>query len=552
MTGGSLNLSSTRGAGTDIINVNPQITFFKKVFKRHTNFGIETIEQSVSIDFGQTREINIDKVGSLVSNMHFEFTLPPASGDDGETVNGTSLNSNRVGNDIGCVNDFKGYCRWVNAVGYAIVNEIQLRIGNNIVDKHTGLWLDIWNELTDPNRKEWPLVGKYDDTERENKSEFNYSRYYVPLKFYFNRDIGLSIPYFLLNENDLKITLSLNSLASLLLFDKKVDNSTAIQDRSLSAFKFFVDYVFLEPEEETKIAANLPSEYLVESIDIKDNITAASSSNLVFENPTKEFIWVFRQKERIAVGNANTNVPKYNPPGAGTNNNNPNDIFNYSRLSLNSDLSYGSYDPFSTLVIRIDNQDRFDQTDATFFRTLQPYKHHSNIPGGINKNSKKQYIYAYSFAINPEQYQPSGSYNFSINDESVTFQFTGPSDLSDTTDGYVLTIFSIRYEYISFNRNNVSISNVPIQSALDRALDTTSGETSEAQQVAVQYAATSSDKKKKAVKQEIKRRYAVEVPYVHDKSLGKKKWSGLQGDFFREQRYDDLEKEYEKKKKIIN
>ena len=78
MTGGSLSLTASRGVGQDVININPQITFFKKMYKRHTNFGIESIQQTLSssVNFSQTTEINITKTGSLITDTHFEFTLP--------------------------------------------------------------------------------------------------------------------------------------------------------------------------------------------------------------------------------------------------------------------------------------------------------------------------------------------------------------------------------------------------------------------------------------------------------------------------------------------
>ena len=382
MTGGSLSLTASRGVGQDVININPQITFFKKMYKRHTNFGIESIQQTLTsaVNFSQTTEINITKTGSLITDMHFEFTLPPTAGDDGFDEDGNSMNSKVVQANTGCVDNFKGYARWVNAVGFAIVNEIKLKFGSSIIDKHTGLWFDVWNELTDPNRKEWPLVGKFNDRDLTGISQFEKTRYYVPLKFYFNRNPGLAIPIFLLNENELKIELSLNSLESLLTFGKDLtDGATAptINSRSLSAFKFYASYVFLEQEEESRIQNSLPSEYLVETLDIKDNTSSAGVSDLVFEkNPTKELIWVFRHPERVASGST-SNIPFENIPGE--DNTNPNDIFNYSRAGTNDHLGYGSRDPFSRLTNQINNIDRFEQTDAYFFRTMQPYKYHSDI-----------------------------------------------------------------------------------------------------------------------------------------------------------------------------
>ena len=532
--------------------------YFKKVYKRHTNFGIEAIEQSLTStpNFGSSTEIKISKSGSLITDMHFEFTLPPAA------LTGTSGKTDNNGDAIlitgtnGCVSNFHKYARWVNAVGFAIINEIQLKFGSTILDKHSGLWYDVWNELTDPNRKEWPLVGKFneDDSDRKSHSDTIKTRYYVPLKFYFNRNPGLALPIFLLNENELKINISFKSQNSLLVFSHLDGVTPTITSRSIGSFKFYANYVFLEADEESRIQNSLPSEYLVETLDIKDNLTSGEVSNLVFENPTKELIWVFRHNDRIAAGST-TNVPKFNDTSVNTVF--PNDTFNYSRATTNTSLGYGSKDPFSSLTIKINNKERFDRTDATFFRTMQPYKYHSNIPGGISKSKKKQFIYVYSFALNPEEYQPTGSYNFSIGDDLTSFEFQGPDDMASSYD---LTIFALRYEYVVFNFGRITVSRVPIQSSFQEAQigaakddaktakeekDSSKKGKAKAKPVSV------SSQKNAAVKQEIERRYAVEVPYLHNQSLGKKKWSGLQGDFFQKQQMADLDKEYEAKKKDI-
>ena len=79
----------------------------------------------------------------------------------------------------------------------------------------------------------------------------------MPLKFYFNRNPGLAIPIFLLNENELKIQLTFNTLESLLVFAKKNSGNPTINSRSLSDFKFYANYVFLEQEEESRIQNSL-------------------------------------------------------------------------------------------------------------------------------------------------------------------------------------------------------------------------------------------------------------------------------------------------------
>ena len=143
MTGGQLNLVTSRGgAGADIINVNPQITFFRKVYKRYTNFGMESIEQTISgtANFGSTVKVAFSNSGTLISNIVLEVVLPAIS--------------------TGIVSGTPEYAQWTNAVGYALYESITLLINSKKIDKHTGLWLDVWNELTDPNRNEWDLVGK--------------------------------------------------------------------------------------------------------------------------------------------------------------------------------------------------------------------------------------------------------------------------------------------------------------------------------------------------------------------------------------------------------
>ena len=249
MAGGSLGLASSTASGLDLTNVRPQVTFFRKVFKRHTNFGIESMLQSNitgSANFGNTIVVTIDNNATLVTDMHMEFTLPPAAG-----LNGVDNANNPVaprGSVDGVVSDFKEYASWVNGVGYAIIEEIELIIDGNTIDRHTGLWFDIWNELTDPNRKEWPLVGKKVDTDSNPDIVDTKTRYYVPLQFFFNRNPGLALPIFIIGENKVKIKITFNSLINLLNFNIKTtgDPTTIDTSASMSNFKFFTTFIYLE------------------------------------------------------------------------------------------------------------------------------------------------------------------------------------------------------------------------------------------------------------------------------------------------------------------
>ena len=589
MGGGSLSVGSKKATGDDILSLNPQITFFKKVYKRHTNFGLESKKigslsvskgSEASLEFGSSLTYKIPKTGTLINDMHIEFTLPPAINTAGVIAKDASGTQYEIpkGGSIGAVNGWREYCHWVNAVGYAIIDSIELKIKQQFVDKHTGLWLDIWNELTDPYKKEWQLVGKHNDNDTPHNIKRLNSRYYVPLKFYFNRNPGLSLPIFLLSEDDVEINIKLNSLNSLLNYkicdekdsdvlqnifiDPKADNPVRVIDDKLIAtdnelsfnpncritdFKFFTTYVFLDSDEKNRIKTNLPNEYLIETITINESLDP--NTTLSLNNPVKELIWVVRSKNRLKIPGAdgfiNAKQPNRNKvggSGSGDSNNNPNDIFNYSLETENESLGYGTFDTFKTLEMKISNESRFEVTDATHFRTIQPYKHHSNVPGGV-KNEKRKYIYCYSFALHPEEYQPSGSFNFSKDDDKLQLNFTGIGNTSGTTnilgETYRMDLFAFHYKYLSITTNNITIKDVPYSSSkvedssynssydpnITKALIKKKCRDRTGEIVAEE------QKKIIAIEEEVRRRFAKNRPDVHRHiNFKKKKWSGLQGD----------------------
>ena len=620
MAGGSLNLASSRGTGEDIININPEITFFKKVYKRHTNFGIETREISsnnANIDFGSNITFNIDSYGSLISNMHVEFTLPSLFIDTGDnhyrkqiqnvaekqvTIdnNDTSKIGFRIkivsGTGFGQVRELSKHlgtpngkyeintkwdtnpdtnslyvlesadsqkCRYlyyVNSVGHASIDTIELNIKNTTIDKHNSLWLDIWNELTDTNRKEWSLIGKHDaDRSTLESSTFKQGvtafsdklRLYVPLKFYFNRNAGLAFPIFLLDDNSVKINVRLNSKLSVVKFLVKngTDNIT-LDYLNISNFKFYTTYVFLDQDEETRIKRNLPSEYLIETLIINESVSTQNLSRIDnISNPMKEMIWVFRNNKRLTnYSGGTTNYPEAisnTQISSSFNDEKTNDIFNYSFHRINEDLGYGSRDPISKVKILISNNTRVEETDASFFRTIQPYNHHSNVPGGINSIEKKKYIYVYSFALNPEEYQPSGSFNFSKLDDTLSIELKSVSDDGQTqTSGvpanYRMDLFFVVYKYLSVGENSITLQDVPFTQAgstggisglsVGGSDDSEPESKEEKEQKTEKQVADAKVEEAKAIEREI--RY-IKKPHIHGHHT-KRRWGGLQDDYFKE------------------
>ena len=612
MAGGNLNVASSRGGGEDIINVNPQITFFKKVYKRHTNFGIDTREVTLDSvpNFEGEFTYDIPKYGSLISSMHYEFTLTnifdhtdstqrdqdvraaTKAINKANTLATITLNTTATGNtayyelrrikitdgpgigQIRIMKDFNAatkkanitkdwdvlptseskytlesdtayYCRYIyyiNSVGYGLLDYVELYINNTLIDKHTGLWLDIWNELSDPTKKEWPLTGK-----RLNEPAYDYKqgseidqekiRVFVPLKFYFNKNPGLAFPIFLLSENSVKVKFKLNSKESIVKFDIAPDNKNPINYPQLETvllqnFKFYTTYIFLDNGEETRIKGNLPNEYLIETLIMNNDLTTNSLAKIDnINNPIKELIWVYRNSQRLRsyIIGTNTIPKKQNDTDIsdGTANEARNEPFNYAFHRINKSLGYGTRDPISSVRIKISGSERVAETDSTFFRTIQPYNHHSNVPGGFNQLEKKKYVYVYSFALNPEDYQPSGSFNFSKGDDYLTIELKSCSEDGITEQpgiptNYRMELFFVVYKFLSVTDNNIILKDVPIVKSDYKTKD-------EPEKKKEAQAIEASVSKARKIEREI--RY-IEKPHTHG-HLTKKKWGGLQEDYFK-------------------
>lgn len=159
--------------------------------------------------------------------------------------------------------------------------------------------------------------------------------------------------------------------------------------------QIYVDYVYLDTDERRRFAQT-PHEYLVESIQWTgdQNVLASQSTvkiDLNFSQPVKELIWVYQASQDYAiVSNSGNNILSYSIP--------------------NANAALVSNDVFTSAQLFFNGHERFAARDGSYFRLIQPYQHHTRIP---TKN-----IYVYSFSLHPEEFQPSGSANYSRLDTS--------------------------------------------------------------------------------------------------------------------------------------
>ncbi len=428
MTGGALMSLVAYGAQDAYLTGNPQITFFKVVYRRHTNFAIESIENPFNgaPNFGKKVTCTIQRNGDLIHRMYLQATLPQVK-----------LNSTTDGSGA----EF----RWLNWVGHNLISSVELEIGGQRIDKHYGDWLHIWNELTqEPGKQagyakmvgnvpqltnllslagtdcdsdcgttEYPEVS---EAERMCAPEYTL---YIPLQFWFCRNPGLALPLIALQYHEVRINLEFNDLRQL-CYDMapNATNKHIIRERvaaaGLVAASLYVDYIFLDTEERRKFA-QVSHEYLIETLQFTGGESITSSSNKIklnFNHPCKELIWVVQRDSFVDCNDAvDSDIAYYKGQQP----------FNYSdfwdRAVQNSGYSVtrvegmAGKNPVASALLQLNGHDRFQMREGRYFNEVQPYQHHTNVPAvGVN---------VYSFALNPEQHQPSGTCNLSRIDNTT-------------------------------------------------------------------------------------------------------------------------------------
>ena len=279
--GGGLMQLVAYGAQDVYLSGNPQITFFKVVYRRHTNFAVEPIPQTWNGvgDFGRTVTCNINRNGDLITNMYLYVALTNTTGSNG-VVNG----SNPVP---------WGYVR---RLGHAIVQMYKIEIGGSLIDQQYGDWLNIWYELTHKTGQERGYAQMIGDTaymQKVNTAGKNASVLYVPFQFWFNRNNGLALPLIALQYHDVRITCQLRDRMSCVNVlgvpstSNKFTSSTGMDDCNL-----LIDYVYLDSEERKRFA-QASHEYLIEQLQFtgSEALTANAKYRLNFNHPCKFLLW---------------------------------------------------------------------------------------------------------------------------------------------------------------------------------------------------------------------------------------------------------------------
>jgi len=415
MGGGLLQLVAY-GAQDVYLTGNPQITFFKVAYRRHTNFALEAIEQTFNGNptFGSRVTCQISRNGDLINRMYLQVKAP-------KPQNTTA---------------------YFNYFGLRLINYVEIEIGGQKIDKHYSHWLYVWNELSLPVSKRYgynEMVGAYGGNAAHTL--------YIPLEFWFCRNIGLALPLIALQYHEVKININFETAEKCMV--------TAADSNGFTA-SLWVDYIFLDTDERRRFA-QLSHEYLIEQLQFtgQEAITSATGlkTKLNFNHPCKELVWFVTNNESTTKEKANwfnytTAASAIDETGI------PSDPEVLKSLLMQTNINYVAKsanatampsNPVKSAKLILNGNDRFYERPGRYFNLVQPFQHHENIPtnAGIN---------VYSFALKPEEHQPSGTLNMSRIDTailSLSFEDkTGTTVTDYNPTQSILYVYAVNYNVL--------------------------------------------------------------------------------------------------------
>ena len=425
--GGGLMQLVAYGAQDIYLTGNPQITFFKVVFRRHTNFSMECIRQTISgsLGFGGEGSSTISRNGDLIGQMYLSYSLS---------------------NTKNLVSHF----------GNAMIKNAEIEIGGQLVDRQDGRWMQIHTDLTEPNPSGNPcgpcphqkLAGigvNFGDSDHSTTTKTNMI-YWVPFKFWFCRNPGLFLPLIALQYHEVKLKIE--------LWDKgSVTSTGATTAAFVGKPELWVDYIYLDTDERRRFA-QVSHEYLIEQVQMKKSNWGVNTSSvkLNFNHPVKELVWTFSKcgeegiKDNFFPGTALHPNPSLDGSiaqghtGLGQGND---EALNLKDGGVGDNNAYINQ---RTFHLKLNGHDRFYKRNSHYFTLSQVWKHHTGYGSPFPVSS----VYVYSFALKPEEHQPSGTCNFSRIDSATLDMEIEPKDSTyhESAEINEINIYAINYNVL--------------------------------------------------------------------------------------------------------
>lgn len=308
MAGGLLQLVAY-GSQDLFLTGNPQITFFKIVYRRHTNFALESRKLTFNgtPDFGSLSNCNIAMGPDLLYKLYLEISISPGKWSNLDT------------------NNFRSF-RWLNWLGHILIKDITFNIGGSQIDKHTGEWYHINNELSQKSGKAEAyaeMIGNtplYTQIQTNNSTEdtvfFDENiELCIPLQFWFCKNPGLALPLIALQHTSVNIEITFEELNNCMWGSLQTANNyshsagsnifsekaPSFSDNNQGSCYLYADYIYLDIDERKRFASSA-HEYLIETLKIGSSVESSKGKTsekytLNFTHPIKEIIWVNQIKD---------------------------------------------------------------------------------------------------------------------------------------------------------------------------------------------------------------------------------------------------------------
>lgn len=289
--------------------------------------------------------------------------------------------------------DRRPWVHWANAIGQLIIRRAVLIIGSHAADTIVSDYLYMWEELTGKAGKRLrEMIGKRRGPAQLIRDARENQRLYVPIPFYFTLTSGNAVPLCAIRRTGVRIQVTWEQLGKCVVRsgpDVEVIVSSLDERLTKSHLVAWVDatHVFLDTRERIEFAAGEFDQLMtqVQFVTTTHSRGGKVSVPLSFSHPIIELIWAVRRNVRERQNN----------------------WFNYSGIAHK--------DPIDLVTLRWDNKSRLSGREARYYRLVQPYQSHTNIPKG--------FIYCYSFALNAEDPNPCGATNFTMfNQVELAFQ----------------------------------------------------------------------------------------------------------------------------------
>jgi hypothetical protein len=423
MAGGLIQLLSNRGVENIFLTFDANTSLFHTVYIRHSNFATETHEVPFRSGYGFGKKANCDlpkNLGDLITGVTINIELPSLLD---EQLRHALSSCSSVHNEASCDPKSSSHrnCRcacnncirkkyadkpiysYCNSIGHVLIESYELIIGGKTIDKQYGEWLEVWTELTQPLEKRLTyneMVGRYDSQVFSVDKLCDKIDLYIPLGFWFCRNIGLSLPIVSLYHQGVSISVKFRN------FSECWVGNVPLKEPIAPEFKahMLVDYVYLDLDERHDFY-DKPRSYLIEQIQCSKQTfnyqKGIIQKELPFKFAMKELIWFIQRDEAILAPNVLPEPISREGYPLG------NDHYNFS-LELNRRRKY-VYETFEELSISSNGEEIFKPRKAKWFRLCQAYDHHTR--------ASSNFIYMHCWAQRPESHAPTGVFNFSMADK---------------------------------------------------------------------------------------------------------------------------------------